>query len=64
MTGSVTDRIAAFEAQAATQFPAEAMAVFGGERQFRAAESAARCRRSALRCPTATCSMRTAIPRR
>jgi peroxiredoxin len=32
VTVSVTDRIAAFEAKAASEFPAEALAVFGAER--------------------------------
>jgi hypothetical protein len=39
MSTSVTDRIAAFEAKAAAEFPAAAMAVFGAERQQQGAKT-------------------------
>lgn len=39
MSQSVADRIAAFETMAAAQFPADALAVFGGERRLQAARS-------------------------
>lgn len=39
MTVSMTDRIAAFEAKATAELPAEAMAVFGAERQLQGAKS-------------------------
>jgi peroxiredoxin len=39
MSTSMTERIAAFEAKAAAEFPAEAMAVFGGERQLQGAKA-------------------------
>ena len=39
MSTTVTDRVAAFEAKAAAEFPAEAMAVFGGERRQQAAKA-------------------------
>ncbi len=39
MSTTVTDRVAAFEAKAAAEFPAEAMAVFGGERRQQGAKA-------------------------
>ena len=39
MSTSMTARIAAFETKAAAEFPAEAMAVFGGERRFQGAKA-------------------------
>lgn len=39
MSTSMSERIAAFEAKAAAEFPAEAMAVFGGERQMQRAKA-------------------------
>ncbi|MBA3742372.1 peroxiredoxin-like family protein [Sporichthya sp.] len=38
MTTSMTERVAAFEAKAAAEFPADALAVFGGERVFQGAK--------------------------
>jgi peroxiredoxin len=39
MTVSVTDRVAAFEAKAAAEYPAQALAVFAGERQLQGAKA-------------------------
>jgi peroxiredoxin len=41
MSLSVTDRVAAFEAQAAAEYPADALAVFAGERALQGAKHAA-----------------------
>ena len=38
MTVSVVDRVAAFEAKAAAEYPAEALSVFGGERALQGAK--------------------------